>query len=58
MSDKYYEWLAFYAHVKPMTVEQLRSECAKLCQVGAPCPEILLVHAMLLVESARAHDLA
>lgn len=37
----------------PMTIEQLRHDCGRLASAEPPNPEVLLMHAMLALESAQ-----
>ena len=48
------DYLAFYAGKieRPMTLDQLRAEVRRLSEAGAPSPELLLAHAMLLLDAA------
>ena len=52
MTDRYQEWRDFYAEkVRSwMSLEELRAECGKLTTTDAPSPELLLIHAMHLLE--------
>lgn len=52
MADLYSEWRDFYAEkVRSwMNLEELRAECGKLLTVDSPSPEVLLIHAMHLLE--------
>ena len=48
------DYIAFYADKikQPMTLDQLRAEVRRLSEAGAPSPELLLAHAMLLLDAA------
>lgn len=52
MTDRYEEWRNFYAEkVRSwMSLEELRAECGKLTTTDATSPEVLLIHAMHLLE--------
>ena len=52
MTDRYDEWRDFYAkHVSSwMSLEELRAECGKLITTDGTSPELLLIHAMHLLE--------
>ena len=52
MTDRYDEWRDFYLERVGswMSREELRAECGKLTTTEAPSPEVLLIHAMHLLE--------
>lgn len=52
----YAAWSAFHAgHISEwLTLDQLRAECGRLASVGAPSPELLLSHAMRLLDAPAA----
>lgn len=52
----YAAWAAFHAgHISEwLTLDQLRAECGRLASVGAPSPELLLSHAMRLLDAPAA----
>lgn len=52
MTDRYEEWRAFNAKkVRSwMGLEELRAECGKLQTADATSPELLLIHAMHILE--------
>lgn len=52
----YATWSAFHAgNIREwLTLEQLRAECGRLATVGAPSPELLLSHAMRLLDALAA----
>ena len=52
MTDRYQEWRDFYAEkVRSwMSLEELRAECGMLQTADATSPEVLLIHAMHLLE--------
>ena len=52
MTDLYSEWRDFYAEkvLSWMSLEELRAECGKLLTVDSPSPEVLLIHAMHVLE--------
>ena len=52
MTDRYEEWRNFYAEkVRSwMSLDEIRAECGKLQTADATSPEVLLIHAMHLLE--------
>ena len=54
MADLYSEWRDFYSEKirSWMSLEELRVGCGKLQTVDSPSPEVLLIHAMHLLEDA------
>lgn len=52
----YAAWAAFHAgHISEwLTLDQLRAECGRLATVGASSPELLLSHAMRLLDAPAA----
>ena len=54
----YEEWRYFYLERVSswMNLEELRAECGKLTTTDAPSPEVLLIHAMHLLERCEQHQ--
>lgn len=52
MTDLYSEWRDFYAKRVSswMSLDEIRAECGKLQTADATSPEVLLIHAMHLLE--------
>lgn len=54
-ANLYVEWRAFYTEKISawMSLEELRAECGKLTTTDGTSPELLLIHAMHLLEGCE-----